>query len=112
MYRECGGVQYPIAFDDATVVVYAQEVGRADVTEVHAVRIHPESVRVLGIASGDVAGYAPVKAMHREDPECGSEVLFPVHSLFLGRTEHRRVGEDHSGWSDAGIKLCHGSLPW
>ena len=83
----------PVALDDLAVVVHEDEVGHADLPEVHAERVHPEVIGALGIAGGDVAGHAFVEAEAREQPEGAGEALLAMQAFFSLGAEGRRVRE-------------------
>ncbi len=85
--RERGPVDHRVAFDDVTAVVDADEVGDADVLEVHPERVEPEAVEVLGIAHGDVAGDALVEPELAEQAERCRQALFAVEALLVDRVE-------------------------
>ena len=67
--RERGAVDRRVALDDLALVVDQDQVGDPDVAEVHAERVDPEVVEVLGVAGRDVAGDALVEAEPAEQPE-------------------------------------------
>ena len=81
---EGGRVDRPVALDDLAVVVDADQVVDRDVLEVHAERVDPEVVGVLGVAGGDVAGDALVEPEPAEDAEGRGEALLQVQALLLG----------------------------
>ena len=64
-------------------VVDADQVGDADVLEVHPERVDPEAVGVLGVADGDVTGDALVEAELAEQAERRGEPLLAVQALGL-----------------------------
>lgn len=51
-----------------------QQVGDAEQAEVHGEGVHPEEVRVLGVAEGDVAGHAFAEAAAGPVAEEGGHV--------------------------------------
>jgi len=82
---ERSGVERPVALDDRPVVADQEKVTDLDVAEVHAERIHPEVIRALGIASGDVSGDALVEAEPTEETERGRQVLLAMQSFLFDR---------------------------
>ena len=72
-----------VALDDLAPVVHEDEVGHPDVAEVHAERVDPEVVEVLGVAGGDVAGDALVEPEAGEEPERGGQALLAVQALVV-----------------------------
>ena len=109
--RERGAVHHRVALDDLAGVVDADQVGDADVLEVHPERVDPEVVEVLGVAHGDVAGDALVEAELAEQPERRREPLLAVQALLLDRVELReeaQVGKQCSHAEILGRELLNG----
>ena len=86
-------VHHRVALDDRAGVVDADQVGDADVLEVHPERVDPEPVEVLGIAHGDVAGDAFVEAELAEQAERRREPLLAVQPLLLDGVELGKEGQ-------------------
>jgi len=74
-------------------MIYQNQVGDANLSEVHPERIHPEMVQSLRIASGDVASHSLVESKRREDAEGGGQPLFPVPALFFCGGKGWRLGQ-------------------
>ena len=85
--RERGAVDHRVALDDLAGVVDADQVGDADVLEVHPERVDPEAVEVLGVAHGDVPGDALVEPELAEQAERRGEALLAVQALLLDGVE-------------------------
>ena len=100
---ERGGVHHRVALHHRAGVVDADEVGDADVLEVHAERVDPEPVQVLRIARGDVAGDALVEAELAEQPERRREPLLAVQPLLLDGVELGKEGQ-------VGKQSSHGQI--
>ena len=62
-------VDRPIALDDLSLVVDQQQVGHADLAEMHREGIDPEVVAALRVPSGDVAGNPFVEPVLGEQTE-------------------------------------------
>jgi hypothetical protein len=88
---EGGEIDFRAAFDDIASVIYENKIGSANLAEVHAKGIHPEMIEPLGIARGDVAGDAFIKAEAREEAESGGEALFAMAALFGGSRKDGRA---------------------
>ena len=88
--RERGPVHRVAALDDLAVMVATDQVGDADLAEMHAERVDPEGIGELRIARGDMACHALVETELREQPERGGQTLLAVQALFAGAGEHRR----------------------
>jgi hypothetical protein len=82
---EGGEIDFRTAFDDSASVIHKNQVGRANLAEVHTEGIHPEMIKPLWIARGDVAGDAFIKAEAREEAKGSGEALFAMAAL-LGRS--------------------------
>jgi hypothetical protein len=87
---ECGTVEGAVTFDDFAFVVHADEVTDGHQLEVGAEWVHPEAVKVLGVAHGDVPGdpFGQVEAAHRA--QARSEALLAMEAL--GREVDLRGG--------------------
>jgi hypothetical protein len=112
---ESGEIDFRAAFDDIASVIYENEIGSANLAEVHAKGIDPEMIEPLGIAGGDVAGDAFIEAEAREEAKRGGEALFAMAALFGGRCKDGRarnaVDEGTVGRRSAGRGwLRHGNL--
>src|SRR5712692_3126001 len=95
---EGGEIDFRAAFDDSASVIHKNKVGNANLAEVHAKGIHPEMIEPLGIACGDVAGDAFIKAEAREETKSGGEALFAMAALFGGsRKDGRARNAVHEG---------------
>ena len=88
---EGGEIDFGAAFDDFAGMIHQNQIGSANLAEVHAKGIHPEMIEALGIARGDVAGDAFVKAEPREEAKGGGEALFAVAALFGGSSKDGRA---------------------
>ena len=88
-----------IALDDFALFVDQDQVGSADLREVHAEGIDPEPIGVLGIAHGDMAGDAFAESEAREQAECAGQMDFAMAALFFYGRESRGTFEvfDSSG---------------
>jgi len=84
-------IDFRTAFDDIASMIYENQIGSANLAEVHAEGVHPEVIEPLGIAGGDVAGDAFIKAVAREEAKSGSEALFAVAALFGGTGKDGRA---------------------
>src|SRR5215471_4702907 len=91
------------------------EIRDANPAKVHTERIYPKTIKLLGIARGDVAGDAFVEAKFCKEPERGSKTFLAVAALFRGRGEDGRARDPvHEGAvrgrSGGRRRLRHGSL--
>ena len=96
-------------------MIYQNQIGDANLAEVHAERVHPEMIEPLRIAGGDVAGDAFVKTEAGEQTKRGGEPLHAVTALFGGRGKDGRardaVHESTARWRGGrGRWLRHGNL--
>jgi len=85
VYHVRGGVEQAVlaAVDDFAAVVHEDQVGFGDQAEGAAEGVHPEAVRLHGVAQGDVARDALVEAVFAEDAEGSGEPAFEVFALFV-----------------------------
>lgn len=87
------------AVDHLTVMVHQDQIRGLDLAKGHAERVHPEVVRLDGVAERDVAGDAFVVALLAEDAEGQCQPALEVGALFVlvgelgraGELEHRRL---------------------
>ena len=112
---EGGEIDFRPAFDDSASVIHQSKVRGANLAEVHAKGIHPEMIELLGIARGDVAGDAFIKAEAREEAKSSGEPLFAMAALFGGSGKDGRarnaVHEGAAGRRSGGRGwLRHGNL--
>ena len=105
---ECRGVHGPVAVDDLTQMVDADEIAGLDVSEIHAERIHPEPVGELRVARRDVAGHTFVEPVEGEESQGCGEALLAVGPLLVERGEIRHL-RDHKFPRTGG--LSHDCLP-
>src|SRR5262249_51888983 len=96
MDREGSGVDRMPAFHDFALGVYQDQVGRADLPEMHTKRIDPEMIRSRRIARRNVSGNAFVETELGEQTECASQTFFAMASfLFHGcKLRNLRKSED------------------
>ena len=92
--RERRRVHRAVTGEQVAVEVDEQQVGRAEVAPAPAERVHPELVRELRVADGDVAGDPVVVPELREQPVRDRQVALAVGALLLDRRERR--------WRDRG----------
>lgn len=90
-----GDIQEPVlaAVDDLALLVDEDQVGCFDQAERGAEGVHPEGVRVYGVAECDVAGDAFIQAVFAEDAEGGcshsvSQSASPSELSFESRKEY------------------------
>jgi hypothetical protein len=103
------------AFDDIASVIHENKIGSANLAEVHAKGIHPKMIEPLGIARGDMAGDALIKAEAREEAKSSGKALFAMAALFGGSRKNGRARDAvHEGAVDrrSGGRgwLRHGNL--
>src|SRR2546425_737610 len=96
-------------------MIYQNQIGDANLAEVHAERVHPEMIEPLRIAGGDMAGDAFVKTEAGEQTKRGGEPLHAVTALFGGRGKDGRargaVHESTARWRGGrGRWVRHGDL--
>src|SRR5580658_5326353 len=70
-----------LPFNHIALVITADEVRDADLAEVNAKTVQPESVGELRIARGDVSGDALIEPELREQTKCRSQPLFAMQAL-------------------------------
>jgi len=75
MNRKCGAVDWPISVDEFAIVIHADEVRDPDLFEVHAKRIQPKSIGMLGVSCCDVPRNSLVKAEAPKQPEGSGKAL-------------------------------------
>src|SRR5438093_5417252 len=92
MDRKRRGIDWLIPLDHLALFVNQDQVRNPNLSEVEAKGIDPETIRVLGVADGDMAGNALVKTEPGEQAERGGEPLLAVAALFLegGKRRGRR----------------------
>ena len=90
MDRECSRVYRPVALDHFAAAIHQHQIGNADVTEIDAKRVHPETLRIFRIAGGDMAGYAFVKPVAGKQAESRRKAFLSVAALRRRCGEHRR----------------------
>jgi hypothetical protein len=73
-----------LALDDLPMMIHQDQVGRADLAEMHPERIYPEMVEAFGVAGRDMAGYAFIKFETRKEAKCGGKHALAMQAL-LGR---------------------------
>jgi hypothetical protein len=66
MNRERRSIYRMLALDDLALMVHQNQVGRADLPEVHPEGIHPKMIPSFRIACGDVPGYSFIKSKTRK----------------------------------------------
>ena len=72
-----------LPFHDLAVVIHQNEVGDANLAEVHAEGIDPEMIEVFGVAGGDVSGDAFVESEAREQAEGAGQALLAMLALLF-----------------------------
>src|SRR5689334_6005903 len=85
--RERSGIDRIIALDHLARFIDQNEIRRANMSEVHAERIHPKARRELGVARGDMPGDAFVESESREESEGCREALFTMPPLLGERSK-------------------------
>src|SRR5215469_676155 len=74
------------------------EIRGTNPAKVQTERIYPKTIKLLGIARGDVAGDAFVEAKFCKEPERGSKTFLAVAALFRGCGEDGRARDPvHEG---------------
>ena len=96
MDRERGGVEGTLAFDDLAGVIHAEQGRHPHMAEVLADPVDPETIGMLRVAGGDVAGDSLVEAELREEPVGGREPLLPVEPFVVDVVERGHL-ENHGG---------------
>src|SRR5580658_3906776 len=96
MNRERSSVDRMTALNHFAVMIAADQVGDGDLAEVNAEAVHPEGVRELRIARGDVPGDALTESEFREQTKRGSEPLLAMKPLFLDGRKRRRLRQGSS----------------
>ncbi len=81
-----------LPFHHLAVVVYQNQIGDANLAEVHAERIDPEMIEVFGVAGGDVSGDAFIESEAREQAEGSGQALLAVLALLGDGGKGRRSG--------------------
>jgi hypothetical protein len=107
---EGGFVDVARAFDDFAAFVDENEVGDADVSEMHAEGVDPEAIGMFGVACGDVAGDAFAETEFGEEAEGGGETLLAVKAFFGrgGEGGRFRCAGDFDLGGEGGFR--HGNL--
>jgi len=102
------------ALDHGALVVDADQIGRAELVETHAERIHPERVGELRVTHGDTACDAFGESEPAEQSKPRSELRLAISALVGDRIELRRRRDPHvhgyrsdQGVDNAGGKSCH-----
>jgi hypothetical protein len=90
---EPGPVHRPVPVPHGALVVDQDQVGHPQVPERRAERVHPEHVRVLRVAHGDVPGHSLAEAEPAEHPQRSGQLLLAVPALVLDGVEDRRSGQ-------------------
>src|ERR1700704_6678660 len=81
-----------LPFHDFAVIIHQDEIGSANLSEVHAKRIDPEMTEVFGVAGGDVSGNAFVESEAREQAESARQSLLAMTTFFFHGGKLRRSG--------------------
>ena len=98
------GIERPGALDDGALVVDQQEILDPDLAEAHAERVHPEVVRQLGVARGDVPGRPLTEPEPTEQAEGGGQALLAVPTLLLDGAELRKGVREPIGWHETSVR--------
>jgi hypothetical protein len=85
-----GDQAFVIQLDHLARFIHHDQVRAADLAEVHAKWIHPETVRPLGIAHRDMTGHALAETESSEQPQCRGQAHFAMAALLFERGEHGR----------------------
>jgi hypothetical protein len=85
--REGCPVDRVLPFHDLALVIHQNEVGDANLTEVHAEGIDPEMIEAFGVASGDVASDAFIESESREQAEGTGQALLAMPAFLFQRGE-------------------------
>jgi len=85
MDDEAGLIDGSIADQNIAVVIDELKIRHFDQTEVLRQRIDPESIRMLGIANGDMAGEPLIETVAGEQPKGRSQTLLSMQPLLLDR---------------------------
>ena len=73
-----------ISFDYIAAMIHQNQIGRANLAEVHAERIHPEMVELLRIARRDVPGNSFIESETRKEPKCGGQHPLAMQPFLCG----------------------------
>src|SRR5437764_7396439 len=87
MDGEGGGVQHAVALEQRAADVDEEQVRRTQVRPAPTEWVHPEPVRELGVAHGDVACNPMVVAHVSEEPIRDCEVALAMCTLFVNGRE-------------------------
>src|SRR4029077_2239929 len=90
---ESCAVDRMLPFHDLAAVVYQNQIGDANLSKVHAERIDPEMIEVLGVAGGDVPRDAFIESEAREQAEGAGEALLAVLALLCDSGKCWRSGD-------------------
>src|SRR5215472_10645805 len=91
MNSKSGEIHFRVAFDNLAGVIHQNQIGNANLAEVHTEGIHPETIEALRIARGDVAGDAFIKSKFGEEAKSGGQTLLAMTALLGGRSENGRA---------------------
>src|SRR5215471_13154686 len=89
MDRERGNVDWVLAFNDFAARVHQDQIGSADMPEMHAERIDPEVIRPLRIARRNVTGHALVETELGKKTKAGGQTFFAMPAFLPYRCELR-----------------------
>lgn len=64
--RKRGHIDRVLAFHYLAAVIHQDQIGDANLAEMHSKRIHPKMIRTVRIPRRNVAGYAFIKTVLRE----------------------------------------------
>src|SRR5215472_1110061 len=92
MDRERGNVDWVLAFDDFAFRVHQDQIGHADMPEMHTERIDPEVIRPLRIARRNVPGHALVETELGKKTKAGGQTFFAMLAFLPYRCELRNRG--------------------
>src|SRR6266850_3610894 len=79
-----------LSLDHVAAVIHQNQVGRANLPEVHPERVHPEVVEPFRIARRDVPRYAFIESETRKEPEGRGQHPLAMQALLCGRGKLRR----------------------
>src|SRR5882724_6794426 len=111
--REGCTVEGVLPFHDLALVIHQNEVGDANLAEVHAEGIDPEMIEAFGVASGDVSGNAFIESKSREQSEGARQALLAMPAFLFQRGEaggSRQVERVLGGYGHGRLHAISGQL--
>ncbi len=88
--RECRSIHRILSFHHLASVIHQNQIGDANLAEMHAEGIDPKMIEPFRVAGRDVAGHSFVESEARKKAERAGQALLAMQALFGQSAELRR----------------------